>query len=66
MARNSDVEIVAQKLGISPQTLRFGLQQGAFPFGTAIKCNKEYAYVLYPKMVKEVVGVEIGNSKEGN
>lgn len=27
----------AKKLGMSTQTLRVGLQQGKFPFGTAIK-----------------------------
>lgn len=64
MAKTKDVERVAQALGISPQTLRYGLRQGAFPFGTVIECKGEYAYVLYPKLVKDVVGIEIGENEE--
>ena len=35
----------AAALGISPQFLRLGLQQGRFPFGTAVKM-KRWAYYI--------------------
>ena len=45
--------------GICPQTIRVGLQQQLFPFGTAFKLpgNKKYTYVLYPEKVKEYFGL---------
>lgn len=66
MAKNRDVEQVAHALGISPQTVRFGLQQGAFPFGTAVKCEKGWSYILYPQSVKEVIGIELGRIEKGD
>ena len=46
---------VASILGISPQTLRLGLQRGQFPFGTAIKTSSKYTYVIYDKKLKEFI-----------
>lgn len=46
-------------IGVSPLTIRIGLQRGLFPFGTAFKTkesNKRYCYVLYPEKVREYLG----------
>lgn len=41
------VSDAAKLLGMSPQTLRLGLQQGLFPFGVAIKTSpKRYTYYI--------------------
>lgn len=48
---------VADALGISVQAVRIGLQQGKFPFGTAIKTSEaKYTYAIYPKTFEEYVG----------
>lgn len=50
---------VARSLGVSDNTLRAGLRQGKYPFGTAFKSkedNRTYVYVLYPKKVQEYIG----------
>jgi len=41
------VEEAAGRLGLAPQTLRVGLQQGRFPFGTAIKRPESSQYTYY-------------------
>lgn len=64
MANSKDIEKVARVLGCRSQTVRYGLKQGAFPFGTAVKCDKEYSYILYPAKVKEYLGVKIGRVEE--
>ena len=38
---------------ITPVKLGYGLQQGVFPFGLAIKCAKEWDYVLYRKLLMD-------------
>lgn len=43
----------ALRLGISPQSLRLGLQRGELPFGSAIKTSDRYTYVIYEKKLKE-------------
>ena len=47
------VAVVASKLGISPQSLRLGLQRGEIPFGTAIKTSGKYTYIFYDKKLRE-------------
>lgn len=44
---------VALMLGVSPQTLRLGLQRGELPFGSAIKTSSKYTYIIYEKKLKE-------------
>ena len=44
------VSEAAKKIGLSPQTLRLGLQQRLFPFGEAIKTSeKRYVYHINKK-----------------
>ncbi len=53
------IEQAAKLLGVSAQTVRIGLQRGAFPFGTAFRAaedRKQYTYVIYPKKFEEYVG----------
>lgn len=55
------VKEVAKRIGCSELTVRIGLQQGAFPFGTAFKIrpeNRSYVYVIYPAKVDEFIGAK--------
>ncbi len=49
---------VAKALGVSPETVRVGLQQNVFSFGTAFKKpgRQNYTYVIYPEAVKRYIG----------
>jgi hypothetical protein len=49
---------VATALGVSPETVRVGLQLGMYDFGIAFKKpgRQNYTYVLYPAKVAELVG----------
>lgn len=49
---------VAAALGISPQSVRLGLQRGELPFGAAIKTSDRYTYVIFEKKFKEFVNYE--------
>ena len=58
------VKDVARVLGVTPQFLRLGLQQGRFPFGTAVKfrrwayyinSDRFYAYVEEYKPVDRLI-----------
>lgn len=53
MATTKDMERVARVLKVNPQTVRRGLEQGCYPFGTAVKCDKSYSYQFFPEKVKE-------------
>ena len=49
----------AERLGVSAQTIRVGLQQGVFPFGVAFKTSEnsqKYTYVIYPTKFVEYAG----------
>lgn len=53
-------------MGKSQQFLRIGLQQGIFPFGTAVKLSSIWTYYIYPKKFYEYTGQEIERDvKEG-
>lgn len=48
---------VAEKLGISVQAVRVGLQRGTLPFGWAIKTsNNKYTYAISRKLFNEYLG----------
>ena len=51
------VKLVSERLGIDQLTLRVGLQQGRFPFGTAYKLpnSTHYTYIFYPKILDEYI-----------
>lgn len=61
------VDEAARLLGVTPMTIRIGLQKGVFPFGVAFKLNehnKNYKYVLYPGKVLEYAGMKGGETDE--
>ena len=66
MARVSEMAKVADALGVNPQTVRYGLEQGVLPFGAAIKCDKRYSYVFFAPLVERYLGVKLGNDEEEN
>lgn len=64
MAKVEDMERVARVLKVNPQTVRYGLEQGVYPFGCAVRCDKSYSYQFFPQKVKEYLGIQIGAEKE--
>ena len=42
------VEEAAEKMGITPMFLRLGMRSGKFPFGTAVKFDKQWRYYINP------------------
>ena len=55
------VQQAAELMGMDAQTLRIGLQENAFPFGTAWKSPnaKNFTYVIYPKKFTEYTGIKL-------
>jgi len=49
------VQEVAELLHLAPQTVRLGIEQGAFPWGTVIR-GKRKVYVIYRSAVEELTG----------
>lgn len=49
----------AKLLGVSIPTLRFGLQQGVFPWGYGIKCTGSWVYFINAKKFAEIEGIDI-------
>ena len=52
------IKEVAERLGISQQSVRLGLQRGELPFGSAIKTSDRFTYVIYEKKLKEFLDYE--------
>lgn len=48
----------AKVMGVSLSTLRFGLQQNKFPFGTAIECKKTWRYIIVRKRLEKYLSGE--------
>lgn len=48
-------DMMCKALDISVVTLRQGLKEGKFPFGTCVGRT----YILYPEKVREYVGIDI-------
>lgn len=64
MAKTEDMQRVARALGVNPQTVRKGLEQKCYPFGTAVKCERGFSYQFFPQKVKEYLGVELNERKD--
>lgn len=64
MARLEQMALVAKVLGVNPQTVRKGLEQGVYPFGCAVQCNKGYSYQFFPQKVKECLGIDLRGSSD--
>ena len=56
--RQMNVDEAAAIMGVSPQTLRIGLQKGVFPFGAALKLpgSSRYTYVIYSGEFERLFG----------
>lgn len=64
--KQSDSVRVAKAMNTTVPTLKAGLVQGAFPFGTAVCTSesagrKNYTYLLFRGKVKEYLGIELDN-----
>lgn len=54
MKQTMTVRESAKIIGVSPQTIRVGLQQGVFHWGQAIKSSTKHTYVINrEKIIKE-------------
>lgn len=47
------VEQAAREMKVDVSTVRFGLQQNRFPFGTAVECTKSWRYIIYPEIFRQ-------------
>ena len=52
-------EVAAGYLGMDKGTVRKGLQQGVFPWGYAIKCEKHWTYFINAKRFAEIEGITV-------
>lgn len=57
--RNLTVKETAKRLNISEQGVRFGLQQKVFPFGVAVKFDKNYEYYIFEKRLDKYLKGEM-------
>lgn len=40
------IEQAAKRMGVSPMFLRLGMREGEFPFGAAVKFEKQWRYYI--------------------
>lgn len=58
------VKEAAQLMGVSEQFLRIGLQQGKFPFGTAVRTSSKFSYYINTAQFLRYIGAEIDRLAE--
>lgn len=58
------VKEAAALLGVSEQFLRIGLQQGKFPFGTAVKMSSRWSYFISSAQFLQYIGLDIDRLAE--
>lgn len=58
MRERISIELAAEIMGVSPQTVRVGIQKGVFTFGAAVKMpgSSRYTYVIYTKEFERLFG----------
>lgn len=58
MREQISIERAAEIMGVSPQTVRVGLQKGVFPFGAAVKMpgSSRFTYVIYTAEFERLFG----------
>ena len=60
MVKNLSVEVAARHMGVNPQFVRVGLQQGILHFGYAVKISGgKYTYYISPTKFCEFTGVAL-------
>ena len=58
MQNNMTIAEAAQLMGVSPQFVRVGLQQGVLPFGCAVKVSKgKYTYFVSRQKFIDFTGI---------
>ena len=63
--RKFSVEQAAKIMGVSPMFLRLGLRRGEFPFGVAIKFEKQWRYYINPERFRRwMTGEDMGRAGE--
>lgn len=61
MPRKVPTVIAAKVIGKSEDFIRWGLQQGRLPFGSAVKTGKErWSYHISPKLLADYSGMPLG------
>ena len=61
MPRKVPTAVAARVLGKSENFIRFGLQQGRLPFGSAVKTAKDrWGYHISPKLLADYSGMPLG------
>lgn len=59
--KNLTIEEAARQMGVTPQFVRVGIQQGILPFGAAIRITgKRYSYYISPARFAEYIGTGKG------
>ena len=56
MKQTMTVREAAKLIGVSPQTIRVGLQQGVFRWGHAVKSSTKHTYVINREKIEEEWG----------
>lgn len=63
--RKFSVEQAAKIMGVSPMFLRLGLRRGEFPFGVAVKFEKQWRYYINPERFRRwMAGEDMGPASE--
>ncbi len=61
MPRKVPTAIAAKVIGKAEDFIRFGLQQGRLPFGSAVKTGKDrWSYHISPKLLADYSGIPLG------
>ncbi len=61
MPRKVPTAIAAKVIGKAEDFIRFGLQQGRLPFGSAVKTGKDrWSYHISPKLLADYSGMPLG------
>lgn len=50
------VKDAAKRMGLHEETVRFGLREGRFPFGTAVQMKNRWNYIIFPRKFEELYG----------
>ena len=64
MKHRIKVTQAAELMGVSPQFVRIGLQQGQLPIGYAVKVKTKWTYYISPKKFEEVTGIKIEEEQD--
>lgn len=65
MGNKMTVQKAAKLMGVSEQFIRIGLQQGAFPWGNAVKMSSQWTYYISSQKFSEDTGIPVEDVNEG-